>query len=123
MAFELQGALQMLVVQAVSLQAVGATGDLHRLVRDDALGVQEGMQKLTAKLDACGATGHALAGDARIAECRSLVSRSALLGAGVSLLPVPGLDVAADAALLAQLIHRINLRLWESVCGDNGEAP
>lgn len=48
--------------------------------------------------------------DPRIAECRRLVSRSALIGAGVSLLPVPGLDIAADAALLAQLIHRINLR-------------
>ena len=39
-----------------------------------------------------------------------MVSRQALLGAGVSLLPIPGLDFAADAALLAQLIHRINLR-------------
>lgn len=48
--------------------------------------------------------------DPRVAACRRLVSRKALLGAGLSLIPIPGLDIAADAALLARLIHEINLR-------------
>ena len=47
--------------------------------------------------------------DPRIARCRKLVTRKALLAAGAALVPIPGLDVAADVALLTQLIGRINL--------------
>lgn len=48
------------------------------------------------------------AADPRIAECRQIVSRKAMLSAGVSIIPIPGLDVAADVALLMKLIDEIN---------------
>jgi uncharacterized protein (DUF697 family) len=46
--------------------------------------------------------------DALRRQCRSLVTRHALVAAGAAAVPVPGLDVAADMALLARLIPRIN---------------
>lgn len=48
--------------------------------------------------------------DPRVTECRQLVSRKALLAAGASMVPIPGLDIAADVALLMTLIHQINER-------------
>lgn len=48
--------------------------------------------------------------DPRIAECRRLVSRKALWAAGASLVPIPGLDIAADVALLLNLLQQINER-------------
>lgn len=41
-------------------------------------------------------------------RCRELVHRRAVVSAGAALLPVPGLDFAADVGLLVQLITRIN---------------
>jgi uncharacterized protein (DUF697 family) len=46
--------------------------------------------------------------DAVVAQCRKLVNRHAAMAAGVSVLPVPGLDWAADVAVLMRLIPRIN---------------
>lgn len=48
--------------------------------------------------------------DPRIIECKKWVSRKAILSAGAAVLPIPGLDVAADIALLTRLIHQINQR-------------
>ncbi|MEN9843913.1 MAG: hypothetical protein RLZZ612_1742 [Pseudomonadota bacterium] len=48
--------------------------------------------------------------DPRIAECRRLVSRKALWSAGASLVPIPGLDIAADVAVLMSLLQQINER-------------
>ncbi len=39
-----------------------------------------------------------------------MVSRKALLAAGAAVVPIPGLDVAADVALLMRLIDQINTR-------------
>lgn len=39
---------------------------------------------------------------------RKLVTRRALMSAGVVIVPVPGLDIAADVALLTELIPAIN---------------
>ena len=47
--------------------------------------------------------------DATVARCRRMVTRRALASASVALVPAPGLDVAADVALLTQLIPAINL--------------
>ena len=41
-------------------------------------------------------------------ECRTLARRRALLAAASSLIPVPGVDLVADLALLTRLIERIN---------------
>ena len=46
--------------------------------------------------------------DPRIAQCRQMVSRKAMWSAGASIIPIPGLDVAADVALLMKLIDEIN---------------
>jgi hypothetical protein len=48
--------------------------------------------------------------DAAIARSRAMVTRRALVSAGAVLVPVPipGLDIAADVALLTQLIPAIN---------------
>ena len=47
---------------------------------------------------------------ALVADCRRMVSRKAMLSAGVSVVPVPGLDVAADVVLLMRLFSQINAR-------------
>jgi uncharacterized protein (DUF697 family) len=47
-----------------------------------------------------------LAGAAK--RSRQLVQRRALVSAGASLVPVPGLDIAADISVLMSLITRIN---------------
>jgi hypothetical protein len=46
--------------------------------------------------------------DAVVARCRKMVTRRALASAGAVLVPLPGLDLAADVALLTQLIPAIN---------------
>jgi hypothetical protein len=48
--------------------------------------------------------------DAAAARCRAMVTRRALVSAGAVLvpLPLPGFDIAADVALLTQLIPAIN---------------
>lgn len=42
------------------------------------------------------------------AACRAQVRRSALVAAAAAVVPVPGLDIAADTALLLRLIPQIN---------------
>jgi uncharacterized protein (DUF697 family) len=46
--------------------------------------------------------------DAVVRHCRRLVSRRALLAAGVSVVPLPGVDWVTDVAVLVQLIPEIN---------------
>jgi uncharacterized protein (DUF697 family) len=41
-------------------------------------------------------------------ECRRLVSRRAMLAAGVAMVPVPGLDWMTDVAVLVKLLPDIN---------------
>jgi uncharacterized protein (DUF697 family) len=47
---------------------------------------------------------------ARVRACRTLLNRRALVGAAASAVPVPGVDFAVDAALLANLLPEINAR-------------
>jgi hypothetical protein len=47
-------------------------------------------------------------------KCRQMVLRKAALSAGVSALPVPGLDIAADLSFLAQVINQINVEFGMS---------
>ena len=44
-------------------------------------------------------------------ECRAVARRRAALAAATSLIPVPGIDLATDLALLTRLINRINEHL------------
>jgi hypothetical protein len=46
--------------------------------------------------------------DAAVRRSRRLVARRAVVSAGAVLVPVPGIDVAADLALLTELIPAIN---------------
>ena len=46
--------------------------------------------------------------DEVVRRCRKMVSRRALASAGAVLVPLPGVDLAADIALLTQLIPAIN---------------
>jgi hypothetical protein len=46
--------------------------------------------------------------DAVIRRCRKMVTKRAFASAGAVLVPLPGLDLAADLALLTQLIPAIN---------------
>ena len=41
-------------------------------------------------------------------RCKAMVTRRALASAGASMLPIPGLDLAADVGLLLELIPQIN---------------
>jgi len=41
-------------------------------------------------------------------ECRAMARRRAALAAATSLIPVPGIDLATDLALMTRLINRIN---------------
>lgn len=46
--------------------------------------------------------------DAAVARSRKMVTRRAFASAGAMLLPLPGVDIAADVALLTELIPAIN---------------
>src|SRR5450755_4816203 len=46
--------------------------------------------------------------DAVVRHCRRLVSRRALMAAGVSIVPLPGIDWVTDIAVLMRLIPDIN---------------
>jgi uncharacterized protein (DUF697 family) len=46
--------------------------------------------------------------DAVVRHCRRLVSRRAMLAAGVSIVPLPGIDWVTDVAVLMRLIPDIN---------------
>ncbi len=46
--------------------------------------------------------------DAVVRHCRGLVSRRALLAAGVAVVPIPGVDWVTDVAVLMRLIPDIN---------------
>jgi len=46
--------------------------------------------------------------DAAAKQCRRLVTRRALIGAGVALVPVPGVDWVTDIGILMKLIPEIN---------------
>jgi hypothetical protein len=41
-------------------------------------------------------------------RCRAMVTKRALMSAGAMFVPIPGLDIAADVALLVKLIDEIN---------------
>ena len=43
-------------------------------------------------------------------QCRSLVTRRAALSAGAAVIPLPGVDVGADVAILISLLPKINER-------------
>ena len=43
-------------------------------------------------------------------ECRRLVTRRALISAGASVVPLPGVDVAVDITVLLKMIEQINQR-------------
>ncbi|WP_427912218.1 hypothetical protein ACPWT1_16435 [Ramlibacter sp. MMS24-I3-19] len=47
---------------------------------------------------------------ARVRDCRRLLTRRALVGAAASAVPLPGLDWAVDAALLTRVLPEINAR-------------
>ena len=46
--------------------------------------------------------------DAVVAHCRRIVSRRALMAAGVAVVPLPGIDWVTDVAVLMRLIPEIN---------------
>lgn len=60
---------------------------------------------------------------ALVADCRRMVSRKAMLSAGVSVVPVLGLDVAADVVLLMRLFSQINARFGLSEAQVEALAP
>jgi uncharacterized protein (DUF697 family) len=43
-------------------------------------------------------------------DCRKLVTRRAMISAGASVVPLPGVDVAVDVAVLLRMIEQINQR-------------
>ncbi len=48
---------------------------------------------------------------ARIAsECRKIVTRRALISAGASVVPLPGVDVAVDITMLMRMLEEVNQR-------------
>jgi uncharacterized protein (DUF697 family) len=48
---------------------------------------------------------------ARIAsECRKLVTRRALVSAGASVVPVPGVDLAVDVTVMIRMLEEVNQR-------------
>jgi uncharacterized protein (DUF697 family) len=46
--------------------------------------------------------------DAVVRQCRRMVTRRALVAAGVAVLPIPGIDWVTDVAVLVRLIPEIN---------------
>ena len=48
--------------------------------------------------------------EAAVRDCRKILHRRSLVAAGASMVPLPGLDWAVDAALLSRLLPQINAR-------------
>jgi uncharacterized protein (DUF697 family) len=46
--------------------------------------------------------------DAAVRQCRRLVTRRALIAAGVAVVPIPGIDWVTDIAVLVKLLPEIN---------------
>lgn len=46
--------------------------------------------------------------DAVVRQCRRIVTKRAVLAAGVSMVPIPGVDLITDVAVLMKLIPEIN---------------
>ncbi|MCE7517074.1 hypothetical protein KV699_04985 [Vreelandella titanicae] len=46
--------------------------------------------------------------DAIKQSCRSMVTKSSSLSAGTAVIPIPGLDIGSDVAILMRLIPKIN---------------
>jgi len=46
--------------------------------------------------------------DAAVRQCRRLVTRRALVAAGVAVVPIPGIDWVTDVAVLVKLLPEIN---------------
>lgn len=62
----------------------------------------------TAAADAVRAEPEPTPVDALRKECRAMARRRAALAAATSLIPIPGIDLATDLAMMARLINRIN---------------
>jgi hypothetical protein len=60
---------------------------------------------------------------AAIQRSRRMLGRKALMAAAASAVPIPGVDWAADAALLSRLIPRISAEFGLSVAQIEGLAP
>ena len=60
---------------------------------------------------------------AAIQRSRRMLGRKALIAAAASAVPIPGVDWAADAALLSRLIPRISAEFGLSVAQIEGLAP
>ena len=60
---------------------------------------------------------------AAIQRSRRMLGRKALIAAAASAVPIPGIDWAADAALLGRLIPRISAQFGLSVTQIEGLAP
>jgi uncharacterized protein (DUF697 family) len=69
-------------------------------------------QSIASRLLRRGTASDGLAPDAALdaiaARCKKMVTQRALLAAGASAVPIPGLDIVADVALLSKLLDRIN---------------
>lgn len=61
--------------------------------------------------------------DALRDECRAMVTKRAGLSAGAAVLPIPGLDLGADIALLVELIPAINQKFGLSAEQVHGLDP
>jgi hypothetical protein len=46
--------------------------------------------------------------DAVRAQCRAMVTRRAVMSAGAAIVPVPGLDIGTDVAILVNLLPKVN---------------
>ncbi len=46
--------------------------------------------------------------DAIKQSCRSMVTKSSRFSAGTAIIPIPGLDIGSDVAILMRLIPKIN---------------
>lgn len=49
--------------------------------------------------------------DAIKQSCRSMVTKSSRFSAGTAIIPIPGLDIGSDVAILLRLIPKINENL------------
>ncbi len=56
-------------------------------------------------------------------ECRKLISRRALLSAAAAVVPIPGVDVGADVAILMKIIPIINSRFGLTAQDVDGLSP
>ncbi|WP_297575445.1 DUF697 domain-containing protein [uncultured Deefgea sp.] len=56
-------------------------------------------------------------------ECRSMVAKQSMVSGAIAIVPIPGLDIGADVAIMSRMVEQINQRFGLSAAQINQLNP